>query len=523
MVMGGILVSSRLTHETFGSFLISVGVTFLVVVLPCALALALRITGAVTSAPLLILISVALSIGLSMLVSLAWRRRTGEHEVLFEDLMIWGWLRHRRFDRLLSRSRSFVGPNSNSDLDPAERAELLERLSEALDACDSRTYGHSRRVARHASQMAHRMKLPGEEIARIRTAALLHDVGKIETPREIIDKPGKLTDEEFDVIKRHPGTGAEMVAALNDPELTAIVRHHHERIDGGGYPDGISGDQIPVGARIIAVADTFDALTSARPYRGAMSHEKAIAIIESESGSQLDAGAVAAFEGRRGGHHKAAFGAIALGAGRQVGQALAGIGSGATQVAAVGAATVVLGTAPIKDRVPVTPPNPRNASAPAASAQAVSGGGVPGSGLSAATTAGREDGRSGRRHRMGDVGEGRRNDRPGGAEGAGTQGSGSGGGGGGNAHGGDSGGSGSGSGSGSAGGGAPGSGSGSGSGSGGGASTPAKPSNPSLVPPPVQGAIDQIPPVPEQVPGSGTINDVVDDVKQLPGKILGGK
>ncbi len=508
---------SRWTHETFGSFLISVGVTFLVVVLPCVLALALRITGAVTSAPLLILTSVALSVGLSVLVSLVWRRRTGEHEVLFEDLMIWGWLRHRRFDRLLSRSRSFVGPNSNSDLDPAERAELLERLSEALDACDSRTYGHSRRVARHASQMAHRMKLPGEEIARIRTAALLHDVGKIETPREIIDKPGKLTDEEFDVIKRHPATGAEMVAALNDPELTAIVRHHHERIDGGGYPDGISGDQIPVGARIIAVADTFDALTSARPYRGAMSHEKAIAIIESESGSQLDAGAVEAFEGRRGGHHRAAFGAIALGAGRQVGQALAGIGSGATQVAAVSAATVVLGTAPIKDRAPVTPPNPRNASAPAATASAPSGGEPGGTSLATATAGGRGEGRHGRQGRMGDVGQGRPSDRPGGSEGAGEHG-GAGGasGGGGNAHGGGPDGSGGGSAGGSTG-------TGSGPDSDGGSSTPSAPSNPSLVAPPVQEAIDQIPPVPEQVPGSQTINDVVDDVKQLPGKILGGK
>jgi HD domain len=132
-------------------------------------------------------------------------------------------------------------------------------------------------------------------VAKVRTAAAVHDVGKLQVPREVINKPGKLTDEEFAAIKRHPQDGAEMVSGMGDPEITAIVRHHHERLDGRGYPDGLSAADIPLGARIVAVADTFDALTSSRPYRAASKHKKAIDILKKEAGSQLDPDAVAAF------------------------------------------------------------------------------------------------------------------------------------------------------------------------------------------------------------------------------------
>ena len=123
----------------------------------------------------------------------------------------------------------------------------------------------------------------------------MHDVGKIYTPRGILAKPGKLTDVEFGIVKRHPGDGATMVARLGDPQLTAIVRHHHERLDGTGYPDGLAGADIPLGARIVAVADTFDAITSARAYRRARTHRQAIAMLEQSAGTQLDPDAVAAF------------------------------------------------------------------------------------------------------------------------------------------------------------------------------------------------------------------------------------
>ncbi len=108
----------------------------------------------------------------------------------------------------------------------------------------------------------------------------MHDVGKVETPTAVLHKAGRLSDEEFDIVKRHPVDGADMVATLDDDELTAIVRHHHERLDGTGYPDGLAGDEIPLGARILAVADTFDAITSTRPYRQANPHKKALDILE---------------------------------------------------------------------------------------------------------------------------------------------------------------------------------------------------------------------------------------------------
>jgi hypothetical protein len=190
------------------------------------------------------------------------------------------------------------------------------------------------------------MKLDKAEVARIRTAALLHDVGKIEVPWEILEKPGALTDEEFAEIKKHPGAGARLVEGMGDPELTATVRHHHERIDGGGYPDGIAREEIPVGARIIAVADTFDALTSARSYRQPRSHEEALVVLREEAGAQLDADAVRAFDGRYSSRRPVALVAALLGVGRQAGQSMISFGTGATQVAAVGAAAAVIGAAP---------------------------------------------------------------------------------------------------------------------------------------------------------------------------------
>src|ERR1700736_1139179 len=143
--------------------------------------------------------------------------------------------------------------------------------------------------------IARRMGLPRTQVARIRTAAAIHDVGKIETPRAILHKAGALTDGEYEVIKRHPDDGARMTAVLRDAELTSMVRHHHERLDGTGYPDGLSGESIPLGARIIAVADTFDAITSVRPYRPASPHKLAIDILRDEAGTRLDPNVVRAF------------------------------------------------------------------------------------------------------------------------------------------------------------------------------------------------------------------------------------
>jgi hypothetical protein len=198
--------------------------------------------------------------------------------------------------------------------------------------------------------IAVRLGLPPTEVANIRTAAAVHDVGKIAVPREILNKAGRLTDEESAVIQCHPVDGAEMVAAMNDADITAMVRHHHERLDGTGYPDRLAGDEIPLGARIIAVADTFDAITSSRPYRLACKHKKAIAILRKQAGSQLDRDAVSAFLGYYSGRRSVGLWTLATAAPQRLAGWLSGLLQGGgvapiTQAAAtVGAAALLSGS-----------------------------------------------------------------------------------------------------------------------------------------------------------------------------------
>lgn len=174
--------------------------------------------------------------------------------------------------------------------------EAGERHLRFLDAALAQrrpgVHTHCHRVAGRTALLAWQLGLGGADLARVRTAALLHDVGKIETPVEIVDKPGTLTRDEYEEMRHHAAIGATMVAALGDPDLTAIVRHHHERFDGRGYPDGLRGQAIPLGARILAVADTFDALVSPRPYRPPMSERRALVLLDTAAGSQLDPGVV---------------------------------------------------------------------------------------------------------------------------------------------------------------------------------------------------------------------------------------
>jgi putative nucleotidyltransferase with HDIG domain len=267
--------------------------TFAVAVLPLLVVSAIQATGALGSTLFSVAAAAALSVGTSVTGSALWTRRRGARDVVFADLMIWGWVRRLRTERRLADASELLGNRAN--LTPSRQAELLERLSATLEARDPYTHGHSRRVTRHSEAIARRMGLTRVQVAKVRTAAAVHDVGKIKTPRDVLNKPGMLSDEEFAAIKLHPVDGAELVAGLGDPELTAMVRHHHERLDGGGYPDGLGGADIPLGARIIAVADTFDAITSTRPYRAGAKHKVALDILRKEAGSQLDPAAVTAF------------------------------------------------------------------------------------------------------------------------------------------------------------------------------------------------------------------------------------
>jgi putative nucleotidyltransferase with HDIG domain len=143
---------------------------------------------------------------------------------------------------------------------------------------------HSLRVTRHSEAIARALGMGPRDVALVRRAAALHDLGKTLVPREILEKPGPLTPEELAVVRRHPGDGAALLEGVAAPEVVAMVRGHHERLDGSGYPDGLAGDAIPLGARIIAVADSFDAMTSTRPYRAARSREAALAELHAEAG-----------------------------------------------------------------------------------------------------------------------------------------------------------------------------------------------------------------------------------------------
>ncbi len=178
----------------------------------------------------------------------------------------------------------------------------IETLVATVEAKDIYTYGHSARVSNLAHQMAGAMGLDEAAQEQIKVAGLLHDVGKIGIPEAILNKAGKLTDDEWEYIRSHPAIGEGIIRQLGSRRLDdvrRIVRHHHEKLDGRGYPDGLTGDAIPLGARVLAVADAYDAMTSNRPYRAPMSSDAAIEELRKNAGTQFDAAAVEALTALR--------------------------------------------------------------------------------------------------------------------------------------------------------------------------------------------------------------------------------
>ena len=166
---------------------------------------------------------------------------------------------------------------------------VVKALAEAIDAKDTYTNGHSSRVAEYSRMIASRAGYSDDERREIYMMGLLHDVGKIGVPDEVINKPGKLSDEEFELIKRHPVIGSRILKSIKErPKLATGARWHHERYGGGGYPDGLSGMDIPEEARIIAVADAYDAMTSRRSYRNVLPQETVRDEIERGKGTQFD-------------------------------------------------------------------------------------------------------------------------------------------------------------------------------------------------------------------------------------------
>jgi putative nucleotidyltransferase with HDIG domain len=173
---------------------------------------------------------------------------------------------------------------------------LLETLSAVIDAYDIFTYGHSAQVAAYAGLLAQKIGLPEQEQQTIVKAALIHDIGKIGVPEVIISKPGPLSENEFAIICRHPVIGAEIVSRMKGlHELVPLVRHHQEKFDGSGYPDRLCGDHIPLGARILTLADSLDAMYSDRTYKPARNSEEVIAEVRKCAGTHFDPQVVKAF------------------------------------------------------------------------------------------------------------------------------------------------------------------------------------------------------------------------------------
>jgi HD-GYP domain-containing protein (c-di-GMP phosphodiesterase class II) len=181
------------------------------------------------------------------------------------------------------------------DLETLNR-ETIFAFVRAIDARDPYTARHSEKVAAYAVELAQALGLTSPACERIRLAGLLHDVGKLALERSILDKAGPLSDDEWRQVREHPGQSAHIIGGVaRFAAFLPAARHHHERYDGRGYPDGLAGTEIPLDARVLAVADCYDAMTSNRSYRAALPHAEAIARLEAGAGSQFDPVCVEAF------------------------------------------------------------------------------------------------------------------------------------------------------------------------------------------------------------------------------------
>ena len=240
----------------------------------------------------------------ALLVSIGtylWKRRPESADVSFGEIMLWRFFKRARAEEKLNESARALGldsggrPQRRTQMSAAERLKILHSLAVALESKDPYTHGHSTRVEHLSVRTARALGMSDAELKDLRTAALLHDVGKIRIPNRILRKPSELTLEEKLVVQEHSSVGAWMVSGVSNRRVVLSVRHHHERWDGNGYPDGVSGRGIPLLARIIAGADSFDAMTSSRPYRNSMSRDSALEELRLEAGAQFDPVVVDAF------------------------------------------------------------------------------------------------------------------------------------------------------------------------------------------------------------------------------------
>ncbi len=223
------------------------------------------------------------------------------------DFNFWDDVALHSYAEVLSKRHSQMGMNfeeellkkfNNEQINSVNHlSEIATSLAGAIDAKDPYTKGHSTSVSRYSEALARAINLPEDEVQRIKLGALLHDVGKIGIPENILKKPDRLSDDEWNVMKQHPTIGADKVLMPNEAlrDLIPIVKYHHEHIDGSGYPEKLKGDEIPLAAKIVAVADAFHALISDRPYRKGLSLDVACNILTEGAGKQWDSNLIRKF------------------------------------------------------------------------------------------------------------------------------------------------------------------------------------------------------------------------------------
>ena len=284
------------------SLILSVITTVLVAVAPTFIAFALLVfsqpspnyTAAVG-------LAIALTIGALVAGSALWRTQPESAGIAFGDLMLWNWVRHYQAERTLfnatatlgfDRHGKFIAPSTAT---PEEQMRAMRSIAKALDAKSSYTLGHSRRVSRHSRHVGEHLGLEESSIDNLALAALLHDVGNVALSEDVLRKTGQLTPDERADFEASVLLGSEMVQKAGLLEVVQGIRHHHERFDGRGYPDSLNGEAIPEFARIVAIAEAFDAMTSTRPYRRGFSTREATDVLRAESGSQFDPDLVEAF------------------------------------------------------------------------------------------------------------------------------------------------------------------------------------------------------------------------------------
>ena len=237
----------------------------------------------------------------ALYISKSKRAQSGQSEIVStNDFNFWDDEALKCFAQVLTKKHASIGVNIEEELinqfhnekivSNEHLLDVVSSLANTIDAKDTYTKGHSAAVSRYSEALARAINLPANEVERIKLGALLHDIGKIGIPEHVLRKPTMLSDDEWAIMKQHPSIGADKVLKPNKSlhDLIPMVKYHHEHIDGSGYPYGLKGDEIPLSARIVAVADAYHALISDRPYRKGLSVSKACEILKMGAGVQWD-------------------------------------------------------------------------------------------------------------------------------------------------------------------------------------------------------------------------------------------